>query len=170
MKLYDLMERDEMKNSPENDGRNNFLSTDIPIVNLTQSADVLMGVVGRGVNRELAAHGLTPLDFAMLRHFLTRREWTATELSQTLPVEVSAISRMVTKLVNMGLITRRRSRRDRRVVFLRLTEVGTTLGSELKRRVGAYEDRLTEEICDQELDAFFSVVGKILSNYKSLAD
>ena len=159
-----------MDNSQRNENPNHVPGTEVLICNLTQSADALMGAVVRGVNRELASHGLTPMDFAMIRHFLTHSEWTATELARMLPVEVSAISRMVTKLVNMGLITRRRSRSDRRVVFLRLTEEGVELGNELERRVGAYEGRLTEEVCEQDLDAFYSVVGKILSNYEGLSN
>ena len=159
-----------MINPLENDSRNYTLGTIIPIKNLTQCSDALMGVVVTGVNRELASHGLTPMDFAMVRLFLSCGEWTATELSQTLPVEVSAISRMVTKLVDSGLISRRRSRRDRRVVYLRLTEAGVALGDELERGVRTYEARLTEQICDQDLDTFYSVVSKILSNYETMLE
>ena len=74
---------------------------------------------------ELAAsYGLIPLDFALLRLFLEREEWTATQLAEALPVNVSRVSRVVTKMVGMGLMRRRRRRNDRRVVMLALTEEG----------------------------------------------
>ena len=135
---------------------------------LTHCVESLLGAISEGVNRELQFRSLTPMDFAMLNQFSASGEWTATELARVLPVEVSAISRMVAKMVDNGLMSRRRSRRDRRVVFLKLTDAGNALADEIQRSVLAYEDRLTEGICELEIETFYSVISKILSNYDSL--
>ena len=63
-----------------------------------------------------------PLGFALLRLFLEKEDWTTTQLTEVLPVNVSRVSRrVVTKVVGMGLIRRRSYRR---VVMLALTEGG----------------------------------------------
>ena len=74
-----------------------------------------------------ASYGLMLLDFALLRPFLERKEWTTTQLAHALPVNVSRVSRrLVTKVVGMGLMRRRSCRR---VVMLALTEGGKGLRS-----------------------------------------
>lgn len=139
-----------------------------PMHGLVQYVEALLEAVAKGVNREIEAHGLTRIDFEMLNRFWTNEEWTATELAKILPVEVSAISRIVTKLVDLGLISRRRSRRDRRVVFLRLTDAGRALIDDLRRSVLAYEETLTEGISEPEVETFYSVIDRILANYDSI--
>ena len=108
------------------------------------------------------------MEFALIRLFLTDEEWTATELSQVLPVEVSAISRMVKKLVERGLLSRRRPKNDRRIVLLRLTQEGIELGLELHKRVHEYETRLTAGIDEEEIDALQSIVRRILINSSAI--
>ena len=66
--------------------------------------------------------------------FLTDLEWTATELAQMLSADASSISRVVSKLVERGLLSRRRPREDRRKVLLKLTEEGVALGLELHEK------------------------------------
>ena len=158
-----------MTNVRDNSDDNQPGGAQMPLHSLGQCAAALLNAVAKGVNRELASHGLTSMEFAMIRLFLTDKEWTATELAQVLPVEVSAISRMVSKLVDRGLLSRRRPRSDRRVVLLRLTDRGREVGLELHESVHAYEDRLIEGIHPQELETFHSVIGKIMANSSAIA-
>ena len=117
----------------------------------------------------MAPYNLIPLEFAILRAFLGREEWTTTQLAKALPVTLSRVSRVVTKMVGMGLMRRRRLRSDRRVVILTLTEEGLALTSELHRRVQAYDARLSEGVSAQEeLAVFASVLSKVMANYTAL--
>ena len=50
------------------------------------------------------------------------------------------------QLVDMGLISRRRLRDDRRVVMLSLTEEGSALTLKLHQKVQEYDSRLVEGI------------------------
>ena len=135
---------------------------------LEENARALLKVVTRGINRELAAYDLTPMDFAMMRLFLADHVWTATALAGALPVEVSAISRMAKKLVDRRLLSRRRSRSDRRIVFLQLTDAGLALSVELQDRIHAHEDRLTEGISAEDTGTFFAVIERILANSSAI--
>ncbi|MYE54047.1 MAG: MarR family transcriptional regulator, partial [Chloroflexi bacterium] len=105
-----------------------------------------------------------------LRLFLADEEWTPTELASVLPVEVSAISRLVTKLVDRGLIYRRRPRRDRRVVLLKLTEEGSAISLEIHRKVHAYEDSLIQGIPEGEIENLLSTIRKVMDNYNDMTE
>lgn len=153
-----------MANSQGEQGRECTPCAKEQIHNLEQNAKALLDAVSKGVDRVITVHGLTRLDFALIRLFLSEHEWTTTDLARVLPVEVSAISRMVKKLVSRGLLFRRRSRRDRRIVFLKLTEAGAALGIELQSSMQAYEESLTVGIGKEELDTFVAVIRKILAN------
>ena len=128
----------------------------------------LANAVARGTVDLMVPNGLIPLDFALLRLFLEKEEWTTTQLAEALPVNASRISRVVTKMVGMGLMRRRRLRSDRRVVALALTEVGKAQTLELHRRVQAYDARLSVGVHEEELAVFASVLSKVMANYTAL--
>ena len=97
---------------------------ELPLDGLEQPATALVKSITRGVDRETAAYNLTPTEFAAIGLFHVEQEWTATELTQMLSVKTSAVSRIVSNLVDRGVLSRRRSREDRRMVYLKLTEDG----------------------------------------------
>ena len=94
-------------------------------------------------------------------------EWTTTQLAKALPVTLSRVSRVVTKMVGMGVMRRRR-RSDRRVVILTLTQEGMALALELHRSVQAYDARLSEGVSEEELAVFASVLSKVMTNFTAL--
>ena len=128
----------------------------------------LANAVARSMAELAESNGLMPLDSALLRLFLEREKWTTTQMAEALPVTLSLVSRVVTKMVGMGLMRRRRLRSDRRVVMLALTEGGKALTLELHRRVQAYDATLSEGVSAQEMAVFTSVTSKVMANYASL--
>ena len=128
----------------------------------------LANAVARNMAELAESNGLMPLDFVLLRLFLEREEWTTTQMAEALPVTLSLVSRVVTKMVGMGLMRRRRRRSDRRVVMLALTEEGKALTLELHRSVQAYDARLSEGVSEEELAVFASVLSKVMANYTAL--
>ena len=128
----------------------------------------LANAVARGMEEQVAPYNLIPLEFAILRAFPGREEWTTTQLAKALLVTLSRISRIVTKMVGRDLLRRRRLRSDRRVVILTLTEEGKALTLELHRRVQAYDARLSVGVHEEELAVFASVLSKVIANYTAL--
>ena len=139
-----------------------------PPLDLGECVTGLANAVARGTVDLVVPYGLIPLDFALLRLFLEREEWTTTQLAEALPVNVSRVSRVVTKMVGMGLMRRRRRRSDRRVVMLALTEEGKALTLELHRSVQTYDAKLSEGVSEEELAVFASVLSKVMANYTAL--
>ena len=128
----------------------------------------LVNVLAKGTEEIVEPHGLTPMDYALLRLFLNGEQWNATQIAERLPVKVSRISRLVDKLVNMRLMRRRRHRSDRRVMLLTLTDEGKSLTLELFRRIEAYEASLQQDVIDGEKSALVSLTSKIMANYAQL--
>ncbi len=128
----------------------------------------LVNAVDKGMADEVAPYDLSTLEFSLLRFCMEQVECTATQMGEVLPSDAPRISRMVSRLVDMGLLSRRRLRSDRRVIKLRLTEEGRELTSQLVQRVRAYEEMLTESISEKELRAFASIASKIVANHASL--
>ena len=72
------------------------------------------------------------------------------------------------KLVDKGLIQRRRLRSDRRVVMLTLTEEGRALAQDLHLIVQAYDARLCDGVSEEEMAIFAAVSSKVMANYAAL--
>ena len=129
----------------------------------------LVNAVARGMAQIVAPHGLNHIDFPLHRLFLGVEEWTTTQLAQALPLAASSISRVVTKLVDRGLIQRRRLLSDRRVVILTLAEEGMALTQDRHRRVQAYDADVSEGVSEGEMAAFVAVSAKVMTNHTVLA-
>lgn len=123
----------------------------------------------RGRDRLISPYGLTANEFALLRCFIYRDEWTATQLTEILLADASRISRFVDVLVKRGLLRRRRRADDRRVVRLMLTDEGERVTREIERLVAEYEDRLMDGVTDEEREASLGVLAKVLANAAALA-
>ena len=106
-----------------------------------------------------------PWEFAVLRAFLARDEWTGSQLARLYPTNPSRVGRLVNNLVQGGLLYKIRSPIDQRVVHLRLTEEGERVLTELQGRATALKKKLTEGITPEEQEVFQSTILKIKANY-----
>ena len=137
-----------------------------PPADLRGSIDGLLTAFYQSAGREAARYNLSVPEFNLLRTCLRRgEECTATELARILPVDASRISRMVTILVDRGLLQRRRLPEDRRVVMLSLTEEGVEMTSQILQVINQNNARLMEGIDEDEIRVFLSVASRILSNH-----
>ena len=142
--------------------------TGMPLDSLGQYGTALANSVSKAMKGELAALNLNDRDFTLIRLFLPDQEWTLSELTEILPMDAPAISRVVSKLVDKDILTRRRPKEDRRVVLLKLTNEGEALGLQLHEKLHAYEAELTRGIPEEEIEILRSVIRKILHNHSSL--
>lgn len=125
----------------------------------------LADVVAKG-RLEVAAEGrLAPMEIVVLEGLLSTEERTVSEIAHSFPVSPSRISRVVSRLVGLGLLRRRRMRSDRRVVRLMLTPAGRDLAQGHQNRVQAFDDQLLEGIDEAERRCFVSTAAKILDNF-----
>ena len=147
---------------------NQALPLQTPAADLRACVTSLGEAVEKGTAEQTAPYDLAPVEFSLLRVCLERGECTATQLAEVLPVDAARISRIVTKLVDMDLLSRRRLRNDRRVVMLDLTEKGHELTSSLQQRVDAYDSLLMEGVSEEEVRVCVAITAKVLANYDAL--
>ena len=138
------------------------------VADLASCVAALTNTLAKGTAGLMTGYGLVPMEFALLRLFLARDEWTTTELVQDLPVKAPRISHIVTKFVNRELMHRRRPHGDRRVMILALTDQGKELALEIHGRVQAYIERLSEGVSEEEMAAFISTTSKVMANYDAM--
>ena len=136
---------------------------------LLTNITALSGVVDKALARVLAPYDLTTVEFNCLWRCLELEgETTATELVSHLPVDASRVSRVVTTLVDKGLLVRRRRRSDRRIVMLRLSDEGDELAQRIRRSVNLLAARLTEGVGERELQGFASFSSTVIANYDAI--
>ena len=130
----------------------------------------LVNAVDKGLADEVTPYGLIPSEFNLLRTCVENGPCTATQLAEVLPVDASRISRMVTRLVNLGLLRRQRLRSDRRVVLLHLTDRGSDLTSRVDERVQEHVAELLRGVSEDEMQAFTLLSEKISRNFQTLKE
>ena len=124
----------------------------------------------KGIAQEVAPYNLSPIDVHLLMICMETRECTVSQLAQMLPVDASRISRLVTELVDRGLLRRRRLRNDRRVVMLRLSPDGQKITSQISQNMQEYYSKLTDGLSEQEMEVFSRAALRIVSNYEAMQE
>jgi DNA-binding MarR family transcriptional regulator len=85
-------------------------------------------IYAKGHERLLANWQITTSQWlALWLLFLSDRPLTLTEISRAMPIEAHSVGALLDKLAERDLIKRRRSKNDRRTVFISITEPGYQL-------------------------------------------
>lgn len=113
----------------------------------------------------LSPHSIAPSEFRVLAVCYELTSCTAVEIAARAPVDPSSISRIVHRLVQRGLLSRRRSQTDRRLVTLRLTGDGIELMQKLDRSLQDVENDLGRHLNQREFRSFAVSVSKLLKGF-----
>ena len=135
---------------------------------LQRRVAALLNAVDRGLTGTLAPYDLIPVELDLLRFCRDRGECTATQMTGILPTDPSRISRLVHRLVEMGLVNRRRLTDDRRVVMLSLTPEGEELVQRMDKLVQKFYEALTEGVSEADLAVFLSAGRRMVNNYDAM--
>ena len=79
------------------------------------------------LDAQLERFGLTAMQFAVLKHLADGAARTAADLCRLIHYDTGAMTRILDRLEQKGLVRRERCREDRRVIFLRISAPGRTL-------------------------------------------
>jgi len=103
----------------------------------------------REVYSEINFDQLTKIQFKYLKAIKKMDEPTLTKLSEKFNISKPSMNEVVTKFQKSGLILKEKSEIDKRISYIRLTEIGETLATtnmlESKRAVEKIIDKLGEE-------------------------
>jgi len=116
------------------------------------------------LDAELERFGLTGMQFAVLKHLAEGAARTAAELCRFMHHDTGAMTRILDRLEQKGLVRRERCREDRRVVFLRLAPNGR---AQLPRLMAVGTRVLEAHLAGfspEETEALKSYLGRMIAN------
>ena len=105
-----------------------------------------------------------------LRLLKTRGRLTMSDLTPLLDVTRGAVTGLVDRLEEMGLVTRLHSPYDRRVIFLEPTEEGLRRLASIREAWDEQVANWAEGLASSELDALVASVAKLRTQAERLAD
>lgn len=106
------------------------------------------------VDRRMEPLGLTQAQWMPLLHLAAGRAQTAAELARNCMQSPGAMTRMIDRLVDKGMIERERSTTDRRVVRLRLTPEGQRCAAQLPAIVKGVNQDVLSPLSAEERQQF----------------
>ncbi|SDM66029.1 MarR family winged helix-turn-helix transcriptional regulator [Actinacidiphila guanduensis] len=95
---------------------------------------------------------------------------TPGEIAAAANVTTPAVTKVSARMVEAGLITRRRDERDHRLVRLHLTDAGRALREPVENERRLLEERITESLTAAEREHLMSALAKIHRSASELLD
>lgn len=115
-------------------------------------------------DRELVAFDLTKSQATLLASVDLGEASTQAELAKIYRLEASSINRMVDRLVKKRFLLRKRSKADRRQIFLEITSEGKECLWNAVPVAAAIAKRAWKGVTEEERAALESIVGKVVAN------
>lgn len=120
--------------------------------------------------KEEISSDLTNEQHYTLRYINHVGSCTSSQLADVFEVKKSAITAIVNRMWEKGLITRKRDENDRRIVYLSLTDKGQELFDKTEKRIYKLVESLITRFDQTEIVEFiktYEKLNKILVNYKN---
>ena len=112
----------------------------------------------------LAAYGVTRASWAVLSAIVHHDKTTPAELAAFVGIDGAAITRHLDRIAKQGLISRRRSAKDRRSIKLKLTAKGAKLVPKIAADSMATNEKFLTGLTQSESDVMQETIRKMLAN------
>lgn len=100
-------------------------------------------------------------DIFTLLFVYRKRQVNVTEIAEYLKVPLNTVTGVISRLEKKELILRERSREDKRVVTVSLSDLGQRFLAEEIKQIGRYYTLIMEEMSSEETALIFQVIEKI---------
>ena len=153
----------ETKDFPRYDGANYEVAESVGhhLVSLVQ-------MMRREVELRMARHDLTDAQWKPLWLLKSGRATTAIELAREACVDAGAVTRMIDRLEDKGLIERARSETDRRVVHLRLTPAGEAAAARIPHVLASVNNDFLQGFSEREWKQLRCFIERMSANGQAL--
>jgi len=111
---------------------------------------------------ECDVFGVTPVQYGLLTILSTRPDADQVTLANALGIDRTNVADVLRRLEQGGLIRRRRSIEDRRMVLARLTPAGEDLVERMHPYMARAQERLLSVLDDGEREAFIATLMRLL--------
>jgi len=116
---------------------------------------------GEVLVREQLGEELTNDQLYILRYISKAKFCTSTELAEHFDVQKSAITAIINRMWEKGIIMRTRDEKDRRVVYLTLTDKGNELYTQAEKRIFKLVESFIEKFDHEEINQFMNTYAKL---------
>lgn len=124
----------------------------------------------RTIEQRMAAHGLTAAQWYPLWRLRLGHDGTARELARDTDIDAGAMTRLIDRLVQKGLVARSRSTTDRRALVLRLTPAGEAVADEVPRVLAQVNNDYLCGFDADEWQLLQRLLRRMLDNGRALAE
>ncbi|WP_062238810.1 MarR family winged helix-turn-helix transcriptional regulator [Fictibacillus sp. FJAT-27399] len=100
-------------------------------------------------------------EYAALKVLRCQGNQMVSEIADQLQVTNSHISVTSDKLINRGLVTRKHSEQDRRIVYLSITSKGEELADKMDDVLQDFYEETFSELSEEEIEMFIKLLNKI---------
>ncbi|RLQ96634.1 MarR family winged helix-turn-helix transcriptional regulator [Falsibacillus albus] len=97
----------------------------------------------------------------ILRYIEKKEVCTSTELAEVFEVKKSAITAIINRMWEKGLIQRNRDEKDRRVIYLTLSDEGKELFEKTETRIHKLVEHLIKQFDQHEIEQFIRTYEKL---------
>jgi DNA-binding MarR family transcriptional regulator len=118
----------------------------------------------KAVDVEMSKLGFTSAQWPILRLVATGATPTAADLCRQLNYDTGSMTRMLTRLERKGVIARKPSADDRRVVRLHITPAGRKLYPKLREAIIRVLNHLTSGLSPEEIHQVSAQLGRMREN------
>ena len=141
-------------------------------LNLSNYLPYLINRVGTALVERFARDGLNAThltigSWRVLAATATQEGVRQVDLARLTSIEVSTVSRLVTRLVQLGLVARSRSAKNNREVTVQLTRKGRALFAQLVPIAFALQNAATRGVTKTELATAKRVLSRMHENLQS---
>ncbi|MED3561861.1 MarR family transcriptional regulator [Bacillus xiapuensis] len=116
---------------------------------------------GESLVKEQISSDLTSDQHYMLRYIRKSGTCTSSELAEVFEVKKSAITAIINRMWEKGLIKRTRDENDRRVVYLNLSEKGIDLFEQTENRIHKLVESIINQFDETEIKQFLDTYEKL---------
>ncbi len=113
----------------------------------------------------IEAAGITAAQSGALYYLEKHDGCLLTELSRALGLDKSAITGLVDRLENKGLVERKPSSSDRRAIGLFLTGKGSDAIRQCLKVTREYNTAIMEGLSEEEIDTFSRILRKVIDRF-----
>jgi DNA-binding MarR family transcriptional regulator len=120
--------------------------------------------LNRTIDKKMAQMDLTALQWAPLLLIAHEKARTAAELSRCAGVETSTMTRMLDRLESKNLIIRKRCEKDRRIIYLELTEIGKEFATKVPYFIAESFNAHLRGFSQDEVNTLKTLLRRIKAN------
>jgi len=118
-------------------------------------------LVTSSLHDQFAGHGVSVPTWRILTSALEKRR-TITEIGQLVLMKQSALSRALDRLERDGLIARKRSETERRLVYIELTPKGRKQAEQLRATAALHEKKIRQSLSAGDLKQLGLMLDRVI--------